>query len=454
MWAFDGVKHKEMIFYNITNADAAATGSTPAVQELNAGLWQDHRELGSVDKDALDTTGILTFSAPSGWLPASTAGSPLPTDMVVVPHVVYATMVANGVNVGNPPINEVYPAYYPVLNKVTFASQFRGTIGKLDYVSSTFSTGGFVPMMDPYDSLTSSFYTAERFGLQGLGFVRSIWGGEDQHCGYDSDCMTGQGTNRMTSSSLGSCNAGVGNAGCEPLSLKVGAAGIEYGVSSLKTLPGSSFYEIDKVAPGGENMIFDFTAFSKAGVKFPSINPTYFLLFDVASQGKVGFMSLPALLWKRGAYTMPTMDGGMAFVGPSVSAALPAPLYVSSGKAAGGADVSKCGSCLTHDGSVFDQYYHEQLGIRVGGRDTYTVSVKMGSGTVVPLFLSSEHFATGQRKLIRFFQMDKYLTYTINWDYFFTMIFITIPLLGGQALLAARRICTSGVHLEKESYCS
>eukprot|EP00746_Dinoflagellata_sp_MGD_P158728 gnl/MRDRNA2_/MRDRNA2_86542_c1_seq1.p1 gnl/MRDRNA2_/MRDRNA2_86542_c1~~gnl/MRDRNA2_/MRDRNA2_86542_c1_seq1.p1 ORF type:complete len:592 (+),score=58.78 gnl/MRDRNA2_/MRDRNA2_86542_c1_seq1:82-1857(+) len=445
-WAWDGLKRKDVMLYNLTNPSEVASGSSAKMAELTMIPFLDKKVLGSVDRAMLDEQGILSFSTMTTWSIDVSSKPVAIVDKIIMPHVIFSTLLANGMFNTNKPLGGWpwagggYPSYYPLLNEVKLAHFFAPSAEFTDYITTTYSDGAGALLHNAYENLANAYYASERHGLQGLSFVKSVWDGEDKHCGYDRDCMAGSASTRVTSSSLLSCAGGAdAKPNCEPTMVKKSAHGLEYGISSLRTLPGATFWEISKVEPGGELAVFDYTAFNKAGTEWPALETAFFVTYNVILTGEDTFMALPVLKWTRGNYDVRqencggggdspgvdcSTDPGMVNVGPSMDAVSPPPLYLSPGAFTGGADIeiAKCGmaQCNAHDAGTLDLYIDKNLGSKYAMSSAYTVSLKLATSNMfsnkaalVPLYWMREYCAIGQFKLNRALQYDKYLDFTL-----------------------------------------
>jgi hypothetical protein len=430
-WLWEGSRYRDFYIFNVTNPTAAASGEEVIVQELNPIPFVDHRKSNAVDRSSLDEKGILSFGTDASWSidPSRGVASTAAGDVVVVPHYVFATLLQNGVGgIERSTAMQEYPTYYPLLTTVRVSSYMVPETTS-DYLTRTYSDQAVLLINREVESLLSSYFSSEKLGLQGLSFVHSIWSSEDGHCGYDADCIDRPKTQtRISFHQSATC---LEKPFCNPRTLKHQAQGLEFGVSSLRWMPGASYNGIKYVVPGEDN-VWDYTAFNKIGTKWPAVNEAFFILYDIVLGEATQFVGLPVLRWSFGSYHQdrencenqgggvsdsPGIDcsspEGMPNVGPAFDEVLPGPLHLSFGDVvAGGAwqkiRVLNCvGSplgCQSRNAD-FEMLSHEILGRRIGYRNSYSLSVRLqqsmlfsNAAVLTPLFWCKEFFYIGQKK--------------------------------------------------------
>merc|ERR1711977_464028 len=83
------------------------------------------------------------------------------------------------------------PKYYPLFTKERISSFLGFYQETADVLSKTYSDVHGFSMASVGEELSSSYFTSQRHGLQGLGFLYASWNGAQIHCGYDKDCASG-----------------------------------------------------------------------------------------------------------------------------------------------------------------------------------------------------------------------------------------------------------------------
>jgi hypothetical protein len=207
-------------------------------------------------------------------------------------------------------------------------------------------------------------------------------------------------------------------------------------------LPGSTFYDIDQVKSGEDN-VWDYTAFNKVGTTFPAVMEVFFATYDVVFTGYEKYVSLPVMRWGHARFLVrdencdsqedssqdsPGLDcsstpPGMMNVGPSLDAALPSPIYISVGdfQASLEPQVKISKSRDTRDPGGFDNFIHTNVGVRVAHSSSYTISVRLQKNTIfknddmlLPISCIREYFSLGQFPLMRLLQYDYILSFTCS----------------------------------------
>lgn len=234
--------------------------------------------------------------------------------------------------------------------------------------------------------------------------------------------MAGSDKTKFSMSSLNTCEGNLNKPGCTPTTLKTAAGGLEYGVTSMRWLPGANYYEIPQVTEGDEK-VWDYTKFNKAGTTWPALNEAFFVLYDITLDGPQHLIGLPVLSWNLGKYydrnadLTGTAPAGMVNVGPAYDATMPGPVFMAPGEAqSGGAiAITPSGEYSPH-GKSFKLYTHENLGFRVGYVNSHSVSLQLQKNTKfsntaanIPLYWRVENFFLGQLKLQRVLQYDRWL---------------------------------------------
>merc|ERR1712224_807509 len=103
-------------------------------------------------------------------------------------------------------------------------------------------------------------------------------GGSQVHCGYDSDCQGKQKsgikwTATAASASAQAC-AAAPPTNCNPVTTKTAANGLTYGLTSFRTLPSGSLFDIPEVTgseDGDNGAYWDYSKF-REGATFPGLN--------------------------------------------------------------------------------------------------------------------------------------------------------------------------------------
>jgi len=455
LWLWNGHRYRDSFIFNVSNPKEVSSGAPAILHELNPISLVDNRVLTGVDRTTLDEQGILSFSTQAHWSVDAAKPSWRTTDLVIIPHYVFASLLANNMQTA---INEIqttrgsstnfqgYPSYYPLLLSIQVQSIFDSSRGDGDYVSSSYTeTGKGMQVFGTYESLARAYFVAERLGLQGLSFMRSIWDGESDHCGYDSDCMTGPKGVRLSMTSRASCAWTLAPESprgplCNPTSLKYAAHGLDFGVSSLRSLAGTSFYGKSEVA-GGDGSIWDFNTFSKVGTTWSTVHEAFFLLYDIVLVGEERFIGLSALRWsltkyharlencggQSGGGDSPGIDcsspAGLVNVGPSFDSRLPGPVYLSSRDFTNsGVQVLSCTAQVMdceHRSDGFELLQHRELGFRLGFRNSNGIIIGLqkngiftNSDAMIPLYLDKEYFYIGQWNFYRIYQYEWSLNFT------------------------------------------
>jgi hypothetical protein len=289
-WVWDGPRYRDLYYFNITNAPDVVSGGTPVVQMLNPIPLVDERKFMDVERTTLDETGILAFTTKVSWRSLETSAK-----TIIIPHYVFATLLANGVqNLQRSAEMQQYENYYPLLAIVS-VQENKLSPQPIDYLTKVYSAGEekmFPIFTSQTESMQGSYFTAERLGLQGLSFVRSIWGGIDSHCGYDRDCTDRPADFRISFSQSSSCDAAPERPLCNQRSLKYQAHGLPFGVSSLRWLPGASYFGIPEVM-SGDDIVFDYTAFNAVGTAWPTLHEAFFLCTMLFC-----LRVIPSLVWQ------------------------------------------------------------------------------------------------------------------------------------------------------------
>jgi len=434
-WLWGGPRCRDIYMYNITNPNDVIAGNNVILQELNPVPLVDGRTLKYVDRDALDEKGLLVFRTSPNWRLDPIRKEGVSAGEIIIPHHVFATLVANGVQLAKTASLNGLHSYYPLMMNTDIFSLFFSKKYPSDYVTSTYVNQPF--KIISYDkSLTTTYFASTRLGLQGLSFIRSVWEKEEDHCGYDRDCFAEEARpagKRISTSATSTCEGRREKAFCRPTTIKYQAHGLQFGVSSLKTLPGSSFFDIEQVLPG-DSSLWDYTTVNKVGTTWPSFNEAFFLLHDVALSGNMKWMGVSAIYWTISKYhdrrencgataqagiDSPGIDcsrPGLVNVGSSFDATFPAPLYISGGDAAtADVQIQQCPAqtigCQMAEKNAFEFWTHEHLGMSLVYKNSYGMKVLLQSNSIfpnsdllIPLHWTREFFALGQHKLVRTIQ--------------------------------------------------
>lgn len=478
-WIWDSNRYREFFIYNVTNPAGVTAGNAPIVQELNPVSLVDKPSLSSVDRAALDEQGILTLSTQSNWRADPSRLFFRVTENIIVPHYVYATLLANGMQkTWNNANVQGYPEHYPLFNSMNIQSCFSPNMNPADYFSGAYADQMFPMMNDQTESLAASYYSSAKNGLQGLSFIKASRGGDENHCGYDRDCATGVQHARISMTSQTSCvnadPASQPDGNCKPNTVMYPANGLSYGVSSLRWLPSTSYFGIPEVE-SGDDQVWDYTAFNKVGSIFPAMNQAFFTLYDVVLAEIGGkFAGVSVQRWGLSRYhrrdencgagaggDSPGIDckspTGLTNVGPSFDATLPGPVYISPGDfsvAAGGvggttpvATVKNCAgsvecSARSHE---FELLIHNELGFRVGYRNSHTLSIGLQKNnvfnnvaTLIPLYFTKEYFYVGQFKAYRLVVYEQYLS--ACWGESFYCSIVMLPVIFFMLVWSCLRI--------------
>lgn len=469
MWLWDGPIYQDMYVYNTSNPLDVSTGSNAIVQELNVFPLFDQRTQLSVDKNLLDEEGMLSWRVKTSWMVDPTRKTSPMTQLIITPHYVYATLLANKLAIPTKNNNNnfnSYPNYYPLFRSISVGALF-GVSKPVDYMTKTYSNQEFswFKMQSEKDSV---YYTSERHGLQGLSFVSSM-GGSEEHCGFDRDCMAGQPAQQVSLGSGSTCPARA-SANCNPNTLQYAAGGLKFGVSSLKALPGADYYEIDKVAPGDEN-VWDYTAFSAVGTTWPALNDAFFILYDVVLSGDEPFMGVPGMRWSMSGYQQRkencgagggdsagidcSSPAGLQHVGPSFDASLPGPVYLSVEKfyANAGVEVLSKSSGLGGLNS-FEMFTHKNFGMRFAYRNSHSLNIRLQTSAqfsnkemIIPLQWSKEFFAVSRWTLMRYLSYQNQLKAQGLDTLLVCVIFLSVAM-WGMICWSCNRIYKSGENMD------
>jgi hypothetical protein len=480
-WVWDGPRYRDLYLFNITNPEEVRSAGIPVVQTLNPIPFVDVREFLNVDRTSLDEMGILAFATKVSWSTSETSQK-----KIIIPHYVFAALLANGVQIaGRSGEMQQYENYYPLLSTVLVQEMKLSPRNPVDYLSKIYSESVFPIFARQTESMQGSYFTAERLGLQGLSFVRSI-GGSEIHCGYDRDCTDRPADIRISFLQTPSCEGTLDKPFCNPRSLKYQAHGLQFGVSSLRWLPGASYYGIDKVDPADSDNIWDYTAFNKVGTTWPAVHDAFFVFYDVVLAEPSKFVGVKVLRWHFARYHQddqncdadegPGVDSrgidcsspkGMLNVGPAFDAKFPGPIYASSGTFRDDGSkvlIERCtGPSLgcNSRGTDFELLTHEMLGFRVGFQNSHSLSIRLQPNNIfanmdslIPLYWMKESFYMGQKKLLRIYIYEKQLEVSYG-DYvvsgaglgFVSMSLIT--LFCGRKVFKANDVDTSGPYADK-----
>jgi hypothetical protein len=279
----------------------------------------------------------------------------------------------------------------------------------------------------------ASFFVSSRHGVQGFGFVRYAWNGQDVHCGYDHDC--GQADARLKPFQLskekaletsGNCER---SQTCQPTSLKHSNNGIQYGISAFKHLPSGSFLEIPQVT--GE--LWDYKDYAKEGTTWTGLNMEHFFLYDVKLTKEARIMRIPTHEWSLAKFHRRTENCGGAggdspgfdcsgdestiFIGSSRDSVRPGPLYHSQAdtkavEGKGNLEITTCRNqhpdileCI-QQAKTFQSLTDSLFGYRVCHRETSQVNLKLQKSTafankdpMVPLAWKKDHFCLPGEKM-------------------------------------------------------
>jgi hypothetical protein len=247
--------------------------------------------------------------------------------------------------------------------------------------------------------------------------------------------------------------------------LKIAANGVEYGVSSLRWLPGGSFYDAEEVS-GGDTALWDFSKFNSPGITWPALMEAYFVLYDVTLVDIWNFLGVPVFRWKMGSMKTTDADSsspaGFVNVGPSFSGAMPGHIYLSVGDFApqAGVSVSRCSTgnydCIRPLSTDFEMLTQLRVGLRFAWRSSHALSMKLptpptginlgypkfsNSDALIPLYWAKDFFSVSQLSLHRFLQ---YELFGFSRGEATVTIVMQVPLMLFCMVWSFNRACTSG----------
>lgn len=499
-WSWGGTKFIDLYMFNVTNPGAAAAGSKLNVQELAPILLSSGNTGGEtagaviVNRDDLDTDGRLTYKVLRTWRyrkDLQTSQRTSSSEEVIVPHYIFAAALRNGM-----PVTDMTSAaartsftqlglaeYYPLFVKVKISDLLGLTAyGAPDPVTEGASDVPFTLDMLEQNTSDASYFVSLRHGLQGFGFVRYAWNGQDVHCGYDRDC--GQADTRVKpfqmskEKALETSRNCVMSETCKPTSLKHSNNGVQYGVTAFKHLPSGSFMEIPQVT--GE--LWDYKDYSKDGTTWTGLNMEHFFLYDVKLIKEARIMRIPTHEWSVSKFHRRTENCGggggdspgfdclgdesTIFIGSSRDSVRPGSLYFSQAQfeKLDGKENLEIATCRDQHTDILEcsqpkktsQTLTDSLfGYRVCHRQTSQVSIKLQRSTVfantdpmVPLAWKKDHFCMAGDKmfeLMRIYIVRTRVTPSLGYA-ILNLLILCVPIHNGIRMVFMAKRTDFSVH--------
>lgn len=468
-WLWNSAKQLTIYPLNVTNSEAVATGgAVPIIQEIEPLLVSSNGGAVVVDRDMLDNNGILSYSTKRVWH----GNSAFQQLEVIVPHFVFATLVANKANLQTiAMMGTDYPAYYPLFTKVSFEQYVGLKPGVQDYISQSRADQEFTVWRHDFESMKMSFFTSRRHGVQGLGFIHSVWNGVSDHCGYDKDCAAPASALKnerikIKLESVTSYQASICQkqntelkSSCSPNTVKYAANGIPEGVSSFRTLPSARFYGSEEA-----EAMWNYQTFSKVGTTWPGLEMVYFILFDVVLAEEVKFFNIHVHRWTISNYHRRTESCSLSAsdspgidcssppnllsIGRALDGEFPGPLYFSQSEVRpenGGATFKACDGpleCRRPLLSSFESMSNQETGGRICFRDSQQLTLHLQQSPLfsngaffIPLYWRVQHFCSSSMEVLRIMRSTSRQIKHATTDAFFgsillALVYATISLIG------------------------
>jgi len=490
-WLWNFHKFYSAYCMNFTNAaefSGASSASSITLQELSPIFLASAGGEVKVDKQQIDENGILSYSLSRSWLIDTTRSyhSQGVMDFILVPQVIFATIILNKIKIENVngALNKAYPSYYPLFARVRLSNYvFEGfTRESEDYVSQIQSDIPFSVGMYRMEQLSTSFFTSQRDGLQGFGFIYTTWNDVQHHCGYDRDCIPKtrndiiKWSSQSASEASNACASLKGLQFCNPTTLKQAANGVARGVSSLRSLPSGTFWEIEEVS-GGDHAMWDFKTISTVGTKWLGLNRAFFFLHDVTlSNDQSHVTRILADQWILTSYHSRqescesaggssdtrgidcTSEPGTINIGFALDPTFPAPLFISppdfASSTSSTVNLHHCNTlpypvkreCIRPLANPFEIFTHSVTGEKICFRESWQINLKLQKSEtptgntehLLPLYWQTEYSCRPIQPWLRLTFLDGYATQfldsVVGWGILFLIFFPSLVVVIGLTL--------------------